>query len=73
MMMQKLSKNFCYLGNALNDSGDFKMAVVAGRRIEWIRFRECGEVLYRRRFSLKIRGKVHKVCKRLALLYESES
>ena len=67
-------KEFCYLGNTLNSSGDFEMAVVAGTRVEWIRFRKCeGKVLYGRRFLLKIKEKVHKVCKRSALLYGIET
>ena len=46
-------KTFCYLGNKLNASGESEAAVTAKRRIEWIKFRECGKLLYKRKFSLK--------------------
>ena len=32
-----------YLGDRLNASGRSEAAVTAGTRIEWIKFRECGE------------------------------
>ena len=56
-------KGFCYCGNALNASSGFKMMVVARTRIRWIRFQECGEVLYGKRFSLKMKGKVYQIWK----------
>ena len=49
-------KGFCYL-NALNACGGSEMTVVARTRIEWMRFRECEDVLYGRRFSFKMKGK----------------
>ena len=36
-------KRFCYWGDRLNASGRSEAAVTAGTRIEWIKFRECGE------------------------------
>ena len=49
-------EGFCYLGNALNASDCFEMPIIARTRIGWmIRFRECGEVLYRKKFSLKMK------------------
>ena len=43
---------FCYLKNRLNSSGDCEAAVMARVRIDWVRFRECGELLLGNRFPL---------------------
>jgi len=34
-----------------------------------MKFRECGELLKGKRFSLKMKGKVYKSCVRSAMLY----
>ena len=51
--------SFCYLGDRLNASGGREAAVIARTRIGWIKFRECGELLYGRKFSLKMKGKIY--------------
>jgi len=51
-------KGFCYLGDRLNASGGSEVAVTARTRIGCVKFRECGEVLYGKLFSLKLKGKV---------------
>ena len=66
-------KSFCYLGDRLNASGGSEAAVTARTRIGWLKFRECGEVLYGRRFSLKIKGRVYQSYVRSAILYGSET
>ena len=48
-------KSFCNLGDRLNASVGSEAAVTARKRIEWIKFRECGELLYGRKFSLKMK------------------
>ena len=48
------------------------MAVTAGVRIGWVRFREGGELLLGNRFPLKMKGKVYCCCVRSAILYGSE-
>ena len=48
-------KSFCYLKDRLNASGGSETAVTARTRIGWIKFRECGELLYGRKFLLKIK------------------
>ena len=48
-------KSFCYLGYRLNASGGSEAAVTARTRIKWIKFRECGELLHGRKFSLKLK------------------
>ena len=52
-------KGFCYLGDRLNTSGGCETAVTTRVRIEWMKFRECGELLLGR-FSLKMKGMVHR-------------
>ena len=32
-------------------------------RCGWVKLRECGELLYGRRFPLKLKGAVYKLCK----------
>ena len=53
---------FCYLGDRLNASGGYEMAVTARVRIDWVRFRECEELLLGNRFPLKMKGKVYRGC-----------
>ena len=38
-----------------------------------MKFRECGELLLGRRFSLKMKGMVYRSCVRSAMLYGSET
>ena len=39
-------KSFRYLGDRLNANGGSEAAVTAKMSIGWIKFRECGELLY---------------------------
>ena len=48
---------FCYLGDRLNASGGCEVAVTARVKIGWVRFRECGKLLLRNRFPLKMKVK----------------
>ena len=48
-------------------------AVTARVKIGWMKFRECGELLLGRRFSLKMKGMVYRSCVRSAMLYGSET
>ena len=66
-------KGFCYLGNRLNASRGSEAAVTVRTRIGWIKFRECGELLYGRKFSLKMKGKIYQSCVRSAMLYGSKT
>ena len=45
-------KSFCYMGDRLNASGKSEAAVTARTKIEWKKFRECGELLHGRKFLL---------------------
>ena len=64
---------FCYLGDRLNGSGGCEAAVTARVRIGWIRFKECGELLFGNRFPLKMKVKVYRSCVISAILYGSET
>ena len=60
----KSVEGISYLGDVglSNASGGFEMTVVA-RRIECLRFRECGKVLCGKRFLFEMKGKVYQICK----------
>ena len=49
-------KGFCYLGDRLNTSGGCETAVTLRVGFGWMKFRECGELLRGRRFSLRMKG-----------------
>ena len=64
---------FCYLGDRLNAGCGCVAAVTARVRINWVKFRKCGELLLENIFSLKIKGKIYRCCVRSAMLYGSET
>ena len=47
---------FTYLGDRLCAGRGREAAVTARRRCGWVKLRECGEMLYGRRFSMKLKG-----------------
>ena len=56
-------KGFCYLGDRLNASGGCAAAVTAGTRLGWKKFRECGEILFGKRFLfVDERKDIEKLC-----------
>ncbi|XP_006813953.1 uncharacterized protein LOC102807557, partial [Saccoglossus kowalevskii] len=66
-------KEFTYLGDKVSVGGGCEVAVTARARFAWVKFRECGELLYGKRFPLEMKGIVYKSCVRSALLYGSET
>ena len=64
--------SFCYSGHRLNAIGKSEATVTARMNIGWIKFREHGKLLYERKFSLKMKGRIHQSCIRSAMLYVSE-
>ena len=66
-------RGFCYLGDRVSARGGCEAAVIARARIGWVKFRECGELLNSKRFSLKLKGMVYLICIRSAMLYGSET
>jgi len=61
------------LGDRISAGGGCESAVTARARIGWVKFRECGELLYGKRFSLKMKGRIYWTCVRSAMLYGSET
>ena len=68
----EMVRGFCYLGDRVNASGGCKVAVTARARIGWVKFKECGELLNSKTFSLNMKGMVYRSCVRSAMLYGSE-
>ena len=66
-------KGFCYLGDKLNASDGCETAVTSRVRNGWMKFRECGELLRERRFSVRMKWMVYQSCVRSAMLYGSET
>jgi len=64
---------FCYLRNRINASGGCEAAVTARTGIDWMKFREYGEILHRKRYSLKLKGKIYRSCVRSVILYGNET
>ena len=46
-------KRFCYLGDRLNASRGCEAAVTVRTRLGWKKLKECGEILFGKRFSLR--------------------
>ena len=57
----------------MNASGGSEAAVTTITRIGWIKFRECGELLYGRKFLLKMKGRIDQSCIKSAMLYGSKT
>ena len=61
---QKLCGNcqrITYLGDRVSDGGGCEAAVTARTRCMWVKFRECGVLLYGRRFPLRLNGQFIRV------------
>ena len=59
----KTVSEFTYLSETVSVGGGCEAAVTARTRCGWDTLRECGELLYGRRFPLRLKGAVHKLCK----------
>ena len=71
-------KSFCHVGDRLKASGGSQAAVTARTRIGGIKFRECGEILFGRKFWLKMKEKIYQSYLRSAfymgaMLYGNET
>ena len=66
-------KAFNYLGDRINALGGCEAAVTSRTRLGWMKFRECGELLTARRFTLRLKGKIYRSCVRSSMLYGSET
>ena len=52
-------REFTYLGDSVGEGGEYEAAVTARTGCVWVKFRECGELLYGRRFPLGLKGSVY--------------
>ena len=52
----KTVREFTYLGDRVSSGGGCEAVVSARARCGWVKFKECGELLYGRRFHLKQKG-----------------
>ena len=66
-------KEFTYLGDRVCVKGGCEAAVTASTRCGWVKFRECGELLYGRRFPLRQKWAVYSGYVRPAILHGSEA
>ena len=57
----------------MNASGGCEAAVTARVRTGWVKFKECGELLNSKRFSLKMKGMIYRKCVRSAMLFGSQT
>ena len=69
----KTVSEFTYRGDRVSASGGCEAAVSARTRYGWVWLRECHELLYGRRFPLKLKGVVHKSYVRPAIQCVSEA
>jgi hypothetical protein len=66
-------EKFCYLGDMIGAGGGAEEAVTARVRCAWAKFRELAPILTSRGASLKVKGKVYRVCVQRVLVYGSET
>ena len=66
-------RGLCCLDDRKNASGGYEAAATARAKFVWIKFRKCGEILYGRKFSLKMKENIYKTCVRSPMLYCSET
>ena len=62
-------REFTYLGDRVSVGGGCEAAVTARTRCRLAMFRECGKLLYGRRFPLMLKRAVYKSYVRPAILY----
>ena len=51
-------REFTYLGDRVSVGGGCEAALTARTRCGWVKFRECIELLYSRRYPFKLKGAV---------------
>ena len=61
-----------YLGDRVSVSGGCEAVVTSMPGCGWVKFMECSELLYGRRFPLRLKGTVYKSYVGAAILYVSE-
>ena len=66
-------QEFTYLGDRLGARGGCEAAMTARTRCGWVKHMECGELLYGRRFPLKLIKAVYRSYVGPAMLYGNEA
>ena len=69
----KTVRAFTYLGERVSAGGGCEATVTARMGCGWVKFTECGELLYSRRFLLRLKGAVYRSYVRPAILYGGEA
>jgi len=64
---------FCYLGDMIGDGGGAEEASRARVRCAWSKFMELAPILTLRGASLRLKGKIYKICVQRVLVYVSET
>ena len=64
---------FIYCGDRVSAGGGCEAAVTARTRCACVNFEECGELIYGRRFPLRLKWAVYWCLVRPAILYRSEA
>ena len=64
---------FAYHCDRVSAGGGCEAAVIARTRCGWVKFEECCELLYGRRFPLWLKGAVYGSYVRSAMLHRSEA
>ena len=65
----KTARGLQFLGDRVTAGGGCEAAVTVRTRYGWAKFTECGELLYCRRFALRLKGPVSNGYVRPAILY----
>ena len=66
-------RGFTYAGDRVSAGGGCEAAVTVRTRCGWVKFRECGELLHRKIFPLRLKQAVYKSYVSPAMLYESDA
>ena len=61
-------RDLSYLGDRVCASGGCEAAVTAKTRCGWVKFMDCADLLYGRRFPLRLKGAVYESYVRPAIL-----
>ena len=59
LMKWKLYWEFTYHGDDVSAGGGCEAAVTGRTRCVWVKLRECSELLYGRRFPVRLKGAVY--------------
>ena len=66
-------KEFCYLGDTLDEAGGSELAVTKRVGLGWRRFRELESVLCGHRLTLALKGRIYNACVRPVMVYAAET